>query len=307
MRTLSPHHKTAAPGAAPEPAIGFVYALAAFGLWGLFPVYLKAVAHIPVWEVIAHRVVWSVPAGLIILVMIGKVTIVREALGNPKLLANAALTAVLISINWGVYVYAVASNQAVDGALGYYINPLVNVVLGAVLLGERLNRYQTVAIALATVAVTILTVRAGGLPWISLALAFSFGFYGYFRKTMTLGAAEGFTLEVILLSIVALPIVGWLILSGQGHLGPTGWTDILLLLAAGPVTAIPLILYANGARLLRYTTVGVMQYLAPTMIFLIAVFVFDEPFGIWQLIAFCFIWAALIVYTWSLLRERKAG
>ncbi|MEO1746792.1 MAG: EamA family transporter RarD, partial [Pseudomonadota bacterium] len=186
------------------------------------------------------------------------------------------------------------------------INPLVNVVLGALLLGERLNRLQALAIALAVIAVTILTIRAGGLPWISLTLAFSFGLYGYFRKTMSLGAAEGFTLEVIVLAIIALPVVAWLIATGQGHFGQTGWSDVALLLAAGPVTSIPLILYANGARLLRYTTIGVMQYLAPTMIFLIAVFVFDEPFGIWQLIAFCFIWAALALYTVSLFQNRRA-
>ncbi|MEO1746447.1 MAG: EamA family transporter RarD, partial [Pseudomonadota bacterium] len=173
--------------------------MSAFGLWGLFPIYLKAVAHIPVWEVVANRVVWSVPAGLIILLIIGKLGVLRAALSQPKLLAGAALTAALISVNWGTYVYAVSSNQAVDGALGYYINPLVNVVLGALLLGERLNRLQALAIALAVIAVTILTIRAGGLPWISLTLAFSFGLYGYFRKTMSLGAAEGFTLEVIVL------------------------------------------------------------------------------------------------------------
>ncbi|MEM1377573.1 MAG: EamA family transporter RarD [Pseudomonadota bacterium] len=305
MRTLSPHHKTAPANAPNEPAIGFVYALSAFGLWGLFPLYLKAVAHIPVWEVVAHRVVWSVPAGLIILVLVGKMPILRAALTQPKLLASAAVSATLISINWGVYVYAVASNQAVDGALGYYINPLVNVLIGALLLGEQLNRLQAMAIGLAVIAVTILTIQAGGLPWISLTLACSFGFYGYFRKTMALGAAEGFTLEVTLLAIIAAPVVIWLVAGGQGHFLTTNSTDMWLLLAGGPVTAIPLILYANGARLLRYTTIGVMQYLAPTMIFLIAVFVFDEPFGIWQLIAFGFIWSALALYTWSLFRARK--
>ncbi|MEL6202055.1 MAG: EamA family transporter RarD [Pseudomonadota bacterium] len=307
MRTLSPHHTTAPDNTPREPAIGFVYALSAFGLWGLFPIYLKAVAHIPVWEVVAHRVIWSIPAGLIILLIISKIDVLRAALKKPRLLASAALTATLISINWGVYVYAVASDQTVEGALGYYINPLINVVIGAALLGERLDRLQAVAIGLAIIAVTILTVQAGGLPWISLVLACSFGFYGYFRKTMALGPAEGFTLEVMLLSIIALPLVTWLFLTGQGNFATTGWSDMALLLAGGPVTAIPLILYANGARMLRYTTIGVMQYLAPTMIFLIAVFVFGEPFGFVQLIAFCFIWAALAVYAMSLFRNRKAG
>lgn len=288
-----------------EPATGFVYALSAFGLWGLFPLYLKAVAHIPVWEVVAHRIVWSIPVALLLLFFMRRFADLKAAFRSPRMLAQAALTAALISFNWGVYVYAIAADRAVEGALGYYINPLVNVLLGAVLLGERLNRLQAMAVGLAIIAVAILTVRAGGLPWVSLALAFSFGFYGYFRKTLPIGPVQGFALEVLILSVVAAPLLVWLISSGAGHFGPTGNLDVMLLFLAGPVTAIPLVLYASGAKLLRYTTIGVMQYVAPTLIFLLAVFVFKEPFGIWQLIAFCFIWAALALYTWSLLSKKK--
>lgn len=301
MRPTLSHETVTTPR---EPASGFVYALSAFLLWGLFPFYLKAVAHIPVWEVVAHRIVWSVPVALILVFVMRRTADLRAALKEPKTLALAALTAALISLNWGTYVYAVGSGQAVQGALGYYINPLINVLLGAVLLGERLDRLQIVAVALAVVAVAILTVMAGGLPWISLVLAGSFGFYGYFRKTLPVGPVQGFTLEVLILSIVALPVLWWLAANGSGTFAFSGNADMWLLLAGGPVTAIPLVLYATGAKLLRYTTIGVMQYLAPTIIFLIAIFAFGEPFSAWQLLAFCFIWAALALYSWSLLRQR---
>lgn len=302
MRPTLPHETAATQR---EPTIGFVYALTAFLLWGLFPFYLKAVADIPVWEVVAHRIVWSVPVALVLVLVMRRSADLRAALKDPRTLAQAGLTAVLISINWGVYVYAVGSGQAVQGALGYYINPLINVLLGALLLGERLNRLQAVAVGLAIIAVLILTVSAGGLPWISLVLATSFGFYGYFRKTLPVGPVQGFTLEVLLLSIIAVPLLIWITLSGTGTFGQTGTAHMWLLLAGGPVTAIPLVLYASGAKLLRYTTIGVMQYLAPTIIFLIAIFVFNEPFSQWQLIAFCFIWAALGLYSWSLFKDNR--
>lgn len=288
-----------------DPLSGIVFAVSAFTLWGLFPIYLKAVALIPAWEVVMHRVVWSVPFALIILALMGRMGELRAALKQPKTLAFAALTAALISVNWGVYVWAIAAERAVEGALGYYINPLVNVVLAAAFLGERLNRLQALAICFAVVGVAILTVAAGGLPWVSLVLAFSFGFYGFFRKTIPLGAVPGFTLEVIILSVVAMPVLLYIGAQGTGTFGTTGLADMGLLGLAGPVTAIPLILYATGARLLRYTTIGVLNYIAPTLIFLIAVFVFKEPFSMVQLLAFCFIWTALALYTVSLYRARR--
>lgn len=292
---------------AAEPAAGFAFALGAFFFWGLLPFYMKWVDHMTAWEVVAHRVLWSVPVAGLLLVAMRRTADLRAALRDPKALAQAALTAGLISINWGVYVWAIAAERTVEAALGYYINPLVNVLLATLFLGERLSRPQALAIAMAAIAVAILAARAGGLPWVSLALAFSFGLYGFFRKTLPVGAAQGFMLEVILLSVPALAIIGWMSARGTGHFGPTGWGDIALLLLAGPVTAIPLILYASGAKLLRYTTIGVMQYLTPTLIFLVAIFVFGEPFSLWQFVAFCFIWAALGLYTWSLFRGARAA
>lgn len=290
-----------------EPAAGFAYAISAFFLWGMFPFYLKAVAHMPAVEVVAHRVLWSIPVAGAIILWLGRTDDLKRTIREPKILLMAAVTAGLISINWGIYVWAIAVERAVEGALGYYINPLVNVVLGVVLLGERFTKLQMAAVACAVIAVGILTFGAGGLPWVSLALAFSFGIYGYLRKTLPIGPSQGFMLEVLILAIPALGVAIWYTAVGEGHFAVTGWQDTLLLMLAGVVTAVPLILYANGAKLLRYTTIGLLQYIAPTLIFLIAVFVFEEPFSPIHGIAFGFIWTGLALYSYSLIRkERKS-
>lgn len=286
---------------------GFILALLAYLIWGMLPLYMKAVAHIPAVEVVAHRVLWSVPVAGIVLLLLGRTHDVRAALRSPRTLGMAALTAAIISINWGVYVWAIAVDRTVETALGYYINPLVTVVLGVVFLGDRFDRVQIIAVLLAIVAVIILTVEAGGLPWVSLVLAFSFAAYGYLRKTLPIGASQGFFLEVLLLAAPCLAYVTWLEINGQGHFFSGETSDVLLLLAAGPLTAIPLILYGFGARMLRISTIGLMQYISPTFIALIAVFVFGEAFGPTRLIAFVLIWLALILYTWAMLFGKKAA
>jgi chloramphenicol-sensitive protein RarD len=287
---------------------GFLFAGLAYVMWGFLPFYMKALAHIPPFEVVAHRVLWSIPLSLIILHFLGLLSGVKKALSSPRTIFMGALTASIISVNWGVYVWAVGAGRALETALGYYINPLFSVFLAAILLGERLNRPQALAIGLAVVAVAILTWDAGGLPWVSLALTFSWGAYAYFKKTLPVGPTEGFLLEVLLLSLPALGYVLWLSASGNNHFHMNGGVDMWLLAGTGVVTAIPLILYANGAKLLRLSTIAVMQYSAPTMIFLIAVFVFKEPFSTAKLVAFGFIWAALVIYTWSLFRiHQKAS
>ncbi|MEP7456925.1 EamA family transporter RarD [Phyllobacterium sp. SB3] len=300
----------AAIGAAPLPGMsdgkkGFIFALAAYLLWGILPFYLKTVAHMPALEVVAHRIVWSVPIAGLLLWWLGLFGDLKTALTTPRMLAMATLTACLITINWGTYVWAIGSGHAIDTALGYYINPLVNVVLGAVFLGERLSKPQMVAVALAACAVILLTVYSGGLPWISLVLAFSFGFYGFFRKTLPIGPTQGFMLEVLILSIPSLALIAWTVIQGTSHFVHGSAHDIGLLLFAGPATAVPLILYAFGAKLLRYTTIGLMQYIAPTIVFLSAIFVFGEPFSHIQFIAFALIWSALAIYTWSMLHEAR--
>ena len=285
---------------------GFAFALTAYLLWGVLPFFMKAVAHIPAAEVVAHRIVWSVPIAGLVLIWLGRTADVKAALRSPRILAMGTLTAVLITINWGIYVWAIAADRALETALGYYINPLFSIFLGAVLLGEKPNRTQAVAIALAAVAVVILAFDAGGLPWVSIGLCVSWGFYAFFRKTLPIGANQGFFLEVLLLSIPALGYIVWTETTGRGHFGDTGMVDLLLLLSCGLVTAVPLMIYANGAKLLRLSTIGIMQYIAPTMIFFIAVFIFGEPFGTTKLIAFVLIWAALFIYSGSMLQSVRA-
>jgi chloramphenicol-sensitive protein RarD len=284
---------------------GLAFAITAYFLWGLLPYYMKALAHVPPAEVIAHRVIWSVPVAALILFAMRRTSDIAAALRNPRTLAMAAVTAALISVNWGIYVWAISTDRALDAALGYYINPLFSVALGAVLLGEKLNRAQMVAIALAALAVIVLTVDAGKVPVAAIGLTFSWGFYAYFKRSLPVGAAQGFFLEVLLLTPIALALLLWFSIHGSGHFLTGSAQDTWLLLAAGLVTAVPLIVYATGAKLLRLSTIGVLQYIAPSMIFVAAVFVFKEPFGTAQMIAFPMIWAALVIFTANLLYQAR--
>ena len=288
---------------------GFGFALTAYLMWGFLPFYMKAVAHISPAEVIAHRVIWSVPIAGLVLLVLGRTADIRAALRHPRMLMMAAATAALISVNWGIYVWAIGAGHALDAALGYYINPLFSVLLGAVLLGERLSGAQKFAIALAAVAVVVLTVEAGRLPLTALSLTLTWGAYAYLKKSLPVGPNQGFFLEVLILLPFALGYVLWLGLRGESHFFAGNGFDTGMLLCAGFVTALPLMIYANGAKLLRLSTIGILQYIAPTMIFLTAVFVFGEPFGRGKLIAFPMIWLALVIYTVSLVRQArlKAG
>ncbi|MDL2404493.1 EamA family transporter RarD [Rhizobium calliandrae] len=284
---------------------GFGFVLTAYLLWGVLPLYMKAMAHIPAIEVIAHRILWSVPVAGAVLLALGRMGDVKAALSHPRTIAMASVTAMLITVNWGTYVWAIGAGHSLDAALGYFINPLFSIALGALLLKERLAPTQIVAIGLAAAAVVILTVEAGSLPWVALSLTFSWGFYAFFRKTLPVGPNQGFFVEVLLLCIPALLYIVYLEARGEGHLYRTGLSDMALLLGCGFVTALPLMIFANGAKLLRLSTIGIMQYIVPTMVFLIAVFLFKEPFGTTQMIAFSLIWAGLALYSWSMLRQSR--
>lgn len=300
-----------APPTTPQPsatedgdsAAGFGFAVSAYLLWGFLPLYMKALDHISPVEVIAHRILWSVPIAALVLIVLRRTGDLRRALRTPRMVGMAAVTASLISLNWGTYVWAIANDRALDAALGYYVNPLFSVALGAAVLRERLARLQWVAVGLAALAVAILTVWNGSLPWVALVLMGTFGGYAYLRKTLPIGANQGFLLEVLLLSPVALAYILWLGPEGAFLTGDA--SDSWLLWGCGLVTAVPLMLYANGAKRLTLSTIGILQYIAPTMIFLTAVFIFGEPFGQDRAIAFPLIWGALVLYTWSMLRRAR--
>lgn len=283
---------------------GFGFALSAYLLWGFLPLYLRWLDHIPAVEVVAHRILWSIPVAGLVLILLGRTGDIGRVLRDPRSLAMGCVTAALISVNWGTYVWSISVDRTLDAALGYYINPLFSVFLGSVLLGEKLMRLQWVAVGLATLGVVVLTYFNGSLPWPALVLTTSWGFYAYFKRSLPIGPNQGFLLEVLILAPFALAYLAWLWGAGGGHFTPMTY-DMWLLTGCGLVTAIPLLLYANGAKGLRLTTIGIMQYIAPTMIMLVALFVFDEPFGQARAIAFPMIWAALALYTYAMFRGRK--
>lgn len=284
---------------------GLAFAIAAYVFWGFLPLYMKALAHIPAAEVVAHRVVWSVPIAAFVLVAMRRTRDLKAALLSPRTLLMGAVTATLISINWGIYVWAIASGHALDAALGYYINPLFSILLGALLLGERMSKRQLLAVGLAVGAVLVLALDTGSIPWVALGLTLSWGFYALAKKSLPIGPNQGFLLEVLLLLVPALAYIAYLAATGQGNFLTGAPVDTWLLLGCGAVTAVPLLVYANGAKLLRLSTIGILQYIAPSMIFIVAVFIFGEEFGRARMIAFPMIWAALILYSSSLLQQMR--
>jgi len=285
---------------------GVVLATTVYFLWGFLPLYMKALAHVPPAEVIVHRVIWSIPVAGAVLLATGRTDDLKRALRTPRMLGMGLVTAALISVNWGIYVWAIGAGHALDAALGYYINPLFSVFLGALLLGERLSALQWVAVALAGAAVGVLTWDAGSLPIVAVGLTITWGFYAYFKKMLPIGPNQGFLLEVLILLPPALAYLAWISARGEGHFLSGVPSDTALLLGCGVITAVPLLLYANGAKLLRLSTIAILQYIAPTMIFLTAVFLFGEEFGQARRIAFPMIWAALVLYTASMLRQSRA-
>jgi chloramphenicol-sensitive protein RarD len=289
---------------------GFTAAVLAFAIWGVLPLYLHPLHEVAAIQVIANRVVWSCIFVLVWMSIRGELSTLRTALANHGVVWRLALTAALISTNWFVYVWAVLNGHVLDSSLGYFINPLVNVLLGVALLSERLTPAQWTAVGLATAGVAYLTAASGRLPWISLVLAVTFGFYGLIRKLVKIESLPSLGIETLLLLPFASGYLLWCEFVGTGALGHAGPATTALLIGSGPVTAIALFFFAYGARRLPFSTVGILQYLAPTLQLACGVFAFHEPFGRTRAVGFAFIWAALIVYAgeglWLSRRQQRA-
>ncbi len=286
---------------------GLIYAVSAFGFWGMLPIYFKAVAVASPWEILAHRVLWSAVLTAGLLTWNKGWRHLASQLQARRAWLTLVATSLLVTSNWLVTIYAVTSGQVLSLSLGYYINPLFYVLLGMFFLGERLNRAQWFAVALAAAGTANLALALGQLPWISLALAITFGIYGLLRKTVTVGPVGGLFVETALMAPAAL--AGMLLLEGAGlaALGHLGRGLDLLLLAAGPVTAIPLLWFVAAARRLPLYVLGLLQYLAPSLHFVLGVAVYGETFGPFHLVTFACIWSGLVVFGWDSLRKAPAG
>jgi chloramphenicol-sensitive protein RarD len=276
---------------------GALYALGCYIAWGFLPIYWKALSTLSGLEITAHRVIWACVVAALLLTWQRNWHWLAQVIKRPRVLLTFLASACLIFVNWMIYIYAVNADHLVESSLGYFINPLVNVLLGIIFLRERPRQWQWVAIAIATFGVAYLTYDYGRLPWIALGLAASFAFYGLLRKTAPLPSLEGLFLET---SFLAVPLTLYLVLldwQGQGTLGHTTWQINLLLIFAGVVTALPLLLFSAGARRVPMTLLGILQYAAPTLQFIIGILLYHEPFSQSQLVGFSFIWLALAIFT----------
>lgn len=305
MNKLIPHHP-----ARPKQQVeahdraGFPLGLAAYALWGVLPIYFKAIAAVPAVDIVAHRVLWSLPFLAVLIGLTGGWDKVRTAARRPRTLAMLTLTAILIGANWLLYVFAVTGGHILAASFGYYLNPLANVLLGRFVLKERLSKLQWAAVAIAAAGISVLAAGALGQLWISLTLCITFALYGLGRKVVRADAVSGLAIETAILLPLALAWLGWMALAGQPVMGFTGEQTALLLLA-GVVSTTPLLLFTAAARRLPYSTLGMLQFLAPTLQFLIAVLLYGEPFTTAHAIAFAAIWTALVLYVIAMLRAPR--
>lgn len=291
----------------PAQTRGAAAAALCYFLWGIVPLYWTQLAHVDAFELIAHRHVWSLAFLVLVTAWQGGFGAVRAALDSPAAFALNFLGALLLTVNWLVYVWGVNHGHVIDCSLGYFLVPLVNVATGRYVLHEHLRRAQWLAIALAAIGVAVLIVQLGRPPWIALALASSWGGYSLMRKRSPLGAMTGLTVETLLLAPAAVAFLLWQHRIGAGALGRADLRTQLLVLSAGVITAIPLLLFAYGAKRIRLSTLGLLQYLAPTVQLILAIWFYREPFSRARLLSFGFIWAALALYTAdNLLAQRRA-
>jgi len=293
-RTRSDHHQAA----------GFAFGFGAYGLWGVLPIYFEALRSVPVIDIVAHRVVWSLPLLVALVAVGGHSGKVRAAAARPRTVGMLLLTALLIGGNWLLYIYAVTTGHILAASFGYYLNPLVNVLLGRFVLREKLSGLQWAAVAIAAAGIGILAVGALGQLWLSLAMCFSFALYGLLRKIVPADALTGLAIETAILFPLAVAWLGWMVIASQPALGSSS-RDTELLLLAGFVSTIPLLLFTAAAKRLPYSTLGMLQFLTPTLQFLIALFVYKEPVTTAHMIAFPVIWAALALYVVAFLRAPR--
>ena len=296
----------AAPSSTPRPS-GLLPALGAYLIWGFLPLYLILVETVPPFEFVGWRIIWTLPLCLLIVAWRRQFPELLAALKSPRSLLALLASSVLIGINWFVYIWAIMAGEVYATSIGYYLNPLLNVLLGTLFLGERLSRRQWLAVAIAAVAVALLAAGAITSLWISLTLGFSFGLYGLVRKQVAVGSVPGLTIESAILLPVAVVIAGWYAMSPQGSaFGQDAWISALIVFS-GVVTAIPLLLFAIAARRMDYSTLGFIQYLSPTIVFFLGLFVFHQPLAPAKLASFVLIWVAVAIFVWDLLAKRKAA
>lgn len=278
---------------------GVLFGLAAYLMWGCFPLFFAMFEGIPAWEVLIHRVLWSCLFLVVLVTLLRRWSPVLVALSQPKRLGRVLACAILIGLNWGLYIYAVETRHVLQASLGYFLTPLVNVLLGMLVLKERMQRLQGVAVGLAAIAIIVQLLMMGELPWITLSLAISFGFYGLLRKQVSLDGLSGLFVETLLLLPLGLLAIAWLMANGESHFLAGDSRANLLLMACGVITALPLLAFAGAARRLRLATLGFLMYINPTLQFLIALLIFREPLSLIQLISFIMIWFGLALYSYS--------
>lgn len=284
---------------------GVILACMAFFMWGLAPIYFKFLQHISAFEILMHRVIWSVLFLIVIIAIRHQWHSIRRVIKQPRLLLMLVITATLLGFNWGLFIWAVNNNHMLDASLGYYINPLLNVLLGMLFLGERLRKWQSVAVALAFSGVVIQLISFGSFPIVAFALAGSFAIYGLLRKKLAVESLPGLLLEAVILLPVALIYWWFMVPTASSDMNANDWHTNALLFSAGVITTLPLLCFTGAAKRLQYTTLGFFQYIGPSLMFILAVIFYGEVFDNQRLTTFAFIWGALAIFSWDSLRQSK--
>ncbi len=285
---------------------GFLYGIAAYTLWGFLPLYWKLLNTIAPLEILAHRILWSFFFVLGIVYLQGNLAKCKVFFADRVNVIRIICATIIISVNWGVYIWAVNSEHVVEASMGYYINPLIVILLGVIVLKEKLNRWQIISLIMAAIGVGILTIQFGQIPWISLTLALSFALYGLLKKMIPVSSTVGLTIETAMLFPVTLGYIIFRQISGVGALGNVSMSTTLILIGSGIATALPLLFFANGARRIPLSSMGFLQYIAPSISLILGIFVFNEGFTFVHFLSFGFIWVGLLLYSVSQIRSMRA-